>query len=180
MNAAELRLINPGEVDPRSINRNRIVFVLDSIYDTYNIGSFFRLADAVAAEAIYLCGDTTTPPNIKIHRAAVGTENVVPWHVRSTALEAAHELKDAGYTIGAVELNDRAIQWNETNLAPPIAFVLGNETTGVNKDVVDIADIVICLPMFGFNNSFNVWGVASVIAYKAMEGVLRHDCNCEI
>lgn len=41
---------------PKATARNDIYIVLDNVLDTYNIGSIFRLADAVAARKIYLCG----------------------------------------------------------------------------------------------------------------------------
>ncbi len=60
------------------IKRNPLVLVLDNVLDTYNIGSFFRLGDALGVQKIYLCGPVVTPPNIKIHRASIGTWKWVP------------------------------------------------------------------------------------------------------
>jgi len=42
----------------------------------------FRLADAIAAEKMYLCGEMEYPPSAKIHKAAVGTEAWVTWEKR--------------------------------------------------------------------------------------------------
>jgi tRNA G18 (ribose-2'-O)-methylase SpoU len=56
----------------------------------------------------------------------------------------------------------------------PCAIVVGNETTGIDKEVLEKADIIVELPMFGVNKSFNVWGSAAVIAYKILEALIWH------
>lgn len=60
------------------IKRNPVFLILENVYDTYNVGGIFRLADAIAAEKIYLCGQTEVPPNPKIKKASIGTYKIVP------------------------------------------------------------------------------------------------------
>src|SRR4030067_1207815 len=105
LNAKQLRKSEPTPYQLKKIKRNPIYFVLDEILDTFNVGSLFRLADAVAGEKIYLCGNMETPPSSRIHKAAVGTENWVPWTTRSSALKVVRELKKIGVQIIAIEQN---------------------------------------------------------------------------
>jgi tRNA G18 (ribose-2'-O)-methylase SpoU len=77
----------------REIKRNPLYFILENIYDTYNTGGLFRLADALAIAKMYLCGDTEIPPNSRIKKASIGTYKVVPWEYKKTAKEAIGELK---------------------------------------------------------------------------------------
>ncbi|MDO8486693.1 MAG: TrmH family RNA methyltransferase [Candidatus Curtissbacteria bacterium] len=93
LNAKRLRISEPTEVDIAKVKRRQIYIICDNILDTYNIGSIFRLADAIGASCVYLCGESETPPNIKIHRAAVGTDKWVPWEYASTAVEAISNLR---------------------------------------------------------------------------------------
>ena len=74
LNAKQLRVTKPSEKELARIERKPIYIVLDNVLDTYNIGSIFRLADAVAAREIILCGGSETPPSSRIHKAAGGTE----------------------------------------------------------------------------------------------------------
>jgi tRNA G18 (ribose-2'-O)-methylase SpoU len=171
LNAKELRLSEPSEKDLKKIKRNPIYFVLDRIIDTYNIGSLFRLADAVAAEKVYLCGDMEYPPSIKIHRAAVGTENWVPWEKEKSTLKAIKKLKKRGVHIIAIEQDKRAISYKNITPTFPCAIVAGNETEGLPADVLKEADTIVELPMYGINKSFNVWGTTAVVTYKVVEGV---------
>lgn len=166
-----LRKSKPTAADLEKIRRNPIYLVLDEIIDTYNIGSLFRLADAIGATKIYLCGDMEYPPSSRVHKAAVGTEAWVPWEKRDSTLEVIAELKNKGVQIVAVEQDERSIQYSSLKPNFPVAIIVGNETNGVKKEVLDKADIITELPMYGINNSFNVWGSAAVIAYKILENL---------
>src|SRR3990167_9091752 len=103
LGAKQLRKTKPAKSDRESITKNPIYIVLDRVIDTYNIGSLFRLADAVAAEKLYICGDVEYPPSSRIHKAAVGTEAWVPWVRYNSAPDAIKELKKKGVQIIAVE-----------------------------------------------------------------------------
>ena len=58
LKAAELRTTVPDSKEVEKIKRNPIYIVLDSVLDTYNVGAIFRLADAVAAEKVFLCASS--------------------------------------------------------------------------------------------------------------------------
>lgn len=193
LNAKQLRKSEPTKKELEKVKRTPIYLVLDRIIDTYNIGSLFRLADAIAAEKMYLCGDMEYPPSSRIHKAAVGTENWVPWEKRDSTLEVIRELKQkshpelvSGSKIPNQVRNDKgkvqiiAIEQSPlstsyrlltTKVKFPCAIVCGNETDGLPQDVLNEADIIVELPMLGINKSFNVWGSTAVIAYKALESI---------
>lgn len=166
-----LRKSKPSQEELKKIKRNPICLVLDNVIDTYNIGSLFRLADAVAVEKMYICGNSEYPPSSRIHKAAVGTESWIPWEKRESTFKLLVELKKKGVQIVAVEQDPRSIQYSDFKPQFPVAIVVGNETDGVDKKVLDIADTIAELPMYGINHSFNVWGSAAVIAYKILESL---------
>ncbi|MBI4226072.1 hypothetical protein HY612_03065 [Candidatus Roizmanbacteria bacterium] len=94
LNAKQLRELEVkramGKI--RNVKRNPIYFILENVYDTYNVGGLFRLADAVAAEKIYLCGDTEIPPNSRIKKASIGTYKIVDWQYKKSAKEAINDI----------------------------------------------------------------------------------------
>ena len=170
----KLRKIKPSQEDLAKIKRNPIYLVLDEVIDTYNIGSLFRLADAIAATKVYLCGNMEYPPSSRIHKAAVGTENWVPWEKKDKTSNIITELQSKGVQIIAVEQSEKSTDYRllTTDLLRfPVAIVVGNETEGIDKKVLDKADIIVELPMYGVNKSFNVWGSAAVVAYKVLESL---------
>jgi tRNA G18 (ribose-2'-O)-methylase SpoU len=174
LGAKDLRKTRPTPETFATIKRNPIYIVLDNIIDTYNIGSIFRLADAIAAEKIFICGDTEYPPNSRIHKAAVGTEEWVPWIHNSSTVKTIQQLKADGVQIVSVEQDIKSIPYNllPTKIEFPCAIVIGNETNGISKEVLDESDFIIELPMFGVNKSLNVWGTAAVVAYQVVESLI--------
>ena len=173
-NSKYLRKNPPKADDMRHIKRNPIYLVLDRVIDTYNIGSIFRLGDAIAVEKIYICGESEYPPSSRIHKAAVGTEEWVLWQKVEKVEEVVKVLKAQGVQIIAVEQSPLSTPYSvlSTKVKFPVAIVVGNETDGVSKEVLDLADVIVELPMFGVNKSFNVWGSCAVVAYKVIESLI--------
>ncbi|KKU09885.1 MAG: tRNA/rRNA methyltransferase, partial [Candidatus Woesebacteria bacterium GW2011_GWB1_45_5] len=95
----------------------------------------------------------------------------VPWEKTATTVEVIRKLKKEGVRIVAVEQDKRAVGYGSLRPDFPLAIVVGNETEGISKEVLNLADIIVELPMFGVNKSFNVWGSAAVIAYKILENL---------
>jgi 23S rRNA (guanosine2251-2'-O)-methyltransferase len=170
LNAAQLRTC---QVDPeiaKSIKKNPITIILDNVLDTYNIGSIFRLADAVAAEKVILCGATLTPPNSRIKKASINTWQWVDWEYAESAMSAILKLKAQIPNLKtiAVEQDKRSKPFNNVTYTFPIAIVVGNETTGVSKEVLDVADVIVEMPMWGINKSLNVMVSVGIILYEIM------------
>ncbi len=176
LNAKQLRKTPPSPEELKSIKRNPIYLILDGVMDTYNIGSIFRLADAIAAERVYICGNVEYPPNSRIHKASVGTDEWVPWEKVENVIQVIKVLKEQGVQIIAVEQDPRSIGYSliANYLHFPVAIVVGHETDGVSREVLDASDVIVELPQFGINKSFNVWGSAAVIAYKVVESLIFH------
>jgi 23S rRNA (guanosine2251-2'-O)-methyltransferase len=169
LNAKELRKSSPQLKEIAKIKRNPIYLVLDNIIDTYNIGSLFRLADAIATKKMFLCGEMEYPPSSRIHKAAVGTESWTPWEKKNKTEKTVSELKQKNIQIIVVEQHPSSIPYSSLKPKFPCAIVVGNETSGIGKAVLDQADIIVEIPMLGINKSFNVWGSAAVVAYKVLE-----------
>ena len=177
LNAKQLRVRRPTEEELAKIERKPMYLVLDNVLDTYNIGSLFRLADAVAAREVILCGGTERPPSSRIHKAAVGTETWVPWKYEPDAVSALASLKSQipSLKIIAVEQDSRAIQLSAIShklLAGwPVAIVVGHETEGIYEEVLDMAGVIVEIPMYGINKSLNVHVAAAAVVYKILEGM---------
>lgn len=171
LNAKELRTT---EVDPEiaaTIHKNPITIVCDNVLDTYNVGSIFRLADAVAAKNVILCGATLTPPNSRIKKASINTTGWVNWEYAETAAESLSKMKQENpkLSIVAVEQDDRSRPFYKISYEFPLAIVVGHETTGVSKEVLDMADLIVEMPMWGINTSLNVMVSAGIILYEIMK-----------
>ena len=176
LNADQLRSFDRRSSFAKSFNekritKNEIYIVLDNVLDTYNIGSIFRLADAVAVKKIYLCGGTETPPNPRIKKASINTTEWVEWEYCESALQAIRNLQFTIYNlqIVAVEQTDRSIPYDKFEYKLPICLVVGHESTGVSKEVLKMADGIVELPMFGVNKSLNVMVSLGIVLYEVIE-----------
>lgn len=149
----------------RQVKRRPWYFILEDIYDTYNIGGLFRLADALAVEKIYLCGQTETPPNSKIKKAAIGTDKIVPWEYKKTAASAIKELRQTLVKIVAIEQWLKSVPFTKYQYQLPLALVVGNESYGIKKETLDLCDAIVEIPMYGINRSLNVIVAAAIVSY---------------
>ena len=177
LGAKELRTTEPSSEDLKKIKKNPIYIVLDNVLDTYNIGSIFRLADAVAAEKIFLCGDTETPPNHRIKKASVDTWKWVNWQYAPTALGAIAKLKTENLKlkIYAVEQSVKSTLYNNVDYQLPCAVVVGHETDGVSKEVLEMADEIVEIPMFGVNKSLNVMVSCGIVLFEIVKKISRKE-----
>jgi len=163
-----------AEIISGKIKRHPIYLILEDILDTYNVGGFFRLADAIAAKKIYLCGKTATPPDKKIVKASVGTYKVVPWEHRRGVRSAINTLrKIKGMKVVAVEQHEKSRDYSKIKYGFPIAFLLGNENWGIKSASLELADEVIEIPMYGANKSLNAAVAAGIVLYQALENSIN-------
>ncbi|OGH19861.1 MAG: hypothetical protein A3D74_02910 [Candidatus Levybacteria bacterium RIFCSPHIGHO2_02_FULL_37_13] len=171
LGAAELRTTIPSKEDLKKIKKNPIYIILDNVMDTYNVGAIFRLADAVAAEKVILCGATETPPSSRIKKASINTTEWVSWEYSSTAVEAINNLQLIvnNLRVIAIEQSEKSVPYDKAEYKFPIALVVGHETEGVSKEVLRIADRIVEIPMFGVNKSLNVMVSLGIVLYKIME-----------
>ena len=193
LNAKELRDVDEKEISEKLklIKRRPMYFILENVYDTYNIGGLFRLADALAIEKMYICGESEIPPNSKIKKASIGTYKVVPWEYKRSAGEAMADLRSNNkyqisninpktkklkppttshqppITIIAVEQHATSIPYTDTDYTSPVALIVGNETSGVTEETLKFADQIVEIPMWGINKSLNVIVSAAIVSYWA-------------
>ncbi|MBO5232851.1 MAG: RNA methyltransferase [Prevotella sp.] len=167
-----------------------LVVVLDDVRSLYNVGSVFRTADAFRVKAIYLCGITATPEQVKagdgvtiikdctlkaaqeIHKTALGAEESVEWRYFKTAKEAVKSLKNDGFTVLAVEqahgstmLGDFKPEWEDDTQGRQYAVVLGNEVKGVHQEVIDLCHGCLEIPQYGTKHSLNVSVTGGIIIW---------------
>ncbi len=148
-----------------------LIVVLDNIRSLNNIGSVFRTSDAFLIEAIYLCGITATPPNVEIHKTALGAEDSVSWSYFKETTEAVSSLKENGYMVYAIEQVENSISLDEISLdkSKKYAVVLGNEVKGVQQSVVDMCDNSIEIPQFGTKHSLNISVTAGIVIWDVFK-----------
>ncbi len=160
------------QLEHQEIERNKqrlpLCLLANDIFSPSNVGSFFRIADALGVEKIYLSGITPQPPNAKIRKTARSTEKVVPYLYQPDALEIIDTLKKDGYKIVALEITSISINIHDFKCSPSdkICLVVGAENTGVHPNILERADSTIHIPMLGQNSSMNVANACAIAVYE--------------
>src|SRR5579872_2586382 len=113
--ARDLRTKVPTVEERQSLKKNPIYIICDNVIDTYNIGSIFRLADAVSAEKVYLCGVSETPPNTRIKKASINTTEWVNWEYFEKTENAIKDVRSNAENIQivAIEQNSKSVPFDK-------------------------------------------------------------------
>jgi 23S rRNA (guanosine2251-2'-O)-methyltransferase len=131
----------------------------------YNVGAFFRTADAVGAARLYISGFTGSPPSRQIAKTALGSEQAVPWQ-RGDARTVIDDRRAAGYETAAVEIVDDAVDLFEWQPRFPVLVVFGHEVEGLPADIVAGCHTRVRIPMCGVKRSLNVATAGGVVLYE--------------
>ena len=145
------------------INAN-FILALDSIRDPGNLGTIIRTADAAGLIQVIISKGTCDPYSAKVIRSTMGSifrVNIIEAENLAIMLD---DLKKNGFKICVTTL-EKSKSLYETDLNKSIV-VIGNEANGVSKEVQDIADENIKIPMLGKAESLNASIAAGVVIYE--------------
>jgi len=162
------------EVDkpPRFKGRSEInlVVMLDNVRSISNVGSIFRSSEGLGLKHIYLCGITPTPKQAEVRKTALGAEQYISWSYHKDAVEEIKSLQARKYQILALETVANSMPVNQLNESllnglRETVVVVGNEVTGIDPIILEIADQRIHIPMAGIKSSLNVAVAFAILAY---------------
>jgi 23S rRNA (guanosine2251-2'-O)-methyltransferase len=168
LGAQKLRTTKPKKADLKRLKKHEIYIILDNVLDTYNVGAIFRLADAIAARKIILCGQTETPPSSRIKKASINTTEWVDWEYKKDALTAIKELKESvkNLEVISVEQSLKSTPYSKAEYKLPLVLVVGHETEGVSREVLNASDKIVEIPLWGVNKSLNVMVSLGIVLYE--------------
>jgi tRNA G18 (ribose-2'-O)-methylase SpoU len=170
----------------KKMPRTPISVIVDNVRSLDNVGMIFRLCELARAEHLYLTGYTGYPkipqdtrPQAVINRhdhritkTAVYAVPHQPWTHREDPIALAKKLKKQGHKIIALEQTDTSVRYNQlqvTDYKLPVTIILGHERQGVRQELVDLADIIIDIPILGLGNSHNVATSCAIILYHILD-----------
>jgi len=171
LNSARLRRAKPNQLSNQTAKKQQLYIILDNVLDTYNVGAVFRLADAVAAKKVLLCGYTETPPNTRIKKASINTVDLTEWEHFEKTTQAISDLRSriSDLKVIAIEQSKDSIDYTKADYEYPVALIIGNETHGVSEDALKLCDQIVELPMHGVNVSLNTMVSLAIVLYKSIE-----------
>ncbi len=142
--------------------------LLDNVRSLYNVGAFFRTADAAGIEKLYLCGITGRPPKRAIAKTALGAEETVPWEHSWDALPLLGAARARGCELAAVETSVHAVDLFDWAPRFPVCVVFGHEVDGIQPPLSALCDTHVRIPMLGAKHSLNVATAGGVVIYELL------------
>lgn len=150
-----------------------LTIIADNIRSAFNIGAILRTGEAFGAEAVILSGYSSTPDDPATAKTSLGAENSIAWSHVPKAANAIERLKADGYSIVALETAERAEVLGDFSWPDKTALIVGNERFGIDHNVLEQADHVLKIPLFGKKNSVNI-GIALGIALNDWRRTRSH------
>lgn len=171
MSRSEDRLPYSATAAARSnlgISQVPVSILLDQVRSLYNVGAFFRIADAAGASRLYLTGITGHPPSRALTKTALGAEETVAWEHHWEPAPVVERLREQGQEIAAIETSVRAMDLYEWEPRFPVCVVFGHEVEGIRREISERCDVHIRIPMLGRKHSLNVAVAGGVVLYELL------------
>jgi len=152
----------------------KVCVLLHNIRSTHNVGSIFRTADASGVSKIYLSGYTPAPmdkfnrPRKDIAKVSLGAEKVVEWEQIKNPKILIKNLKAKKYQIIALEQAKNSVDYKKVRAEHRVLFVVGNEVSGIPKEILKLCDIVAEISMAGEKESLNVSVAFGVTVFRIL------------
>ena len=133
-----------------------------------NVGTLFRIADALGVERLHLSGTTPRPPDARLRKAARSTDAHVAWEHGADPLATLATLRATGWRIVSLELTTCSVDVRTLPVAPGerLCLVLGAENAGVAQALLDASDATVHIPMRGRNSSMNVASACAIALFE--------------
>lgn len=150
---------------PLSHQPRSITLLCDGISLAANIGGIFRLADAFGVEEVIFGNATIELASRKVKKVSRSTHQWVKHRISQDLISEVEHLAGKNYKIIALELTDKSLPINKliNRDDQSVALLIGSETTGVSKALLDRCKESYHIPVFGKNSSMNVTNALSIM-----------------
>lgn len=148
-----------------------IIILLDGVQDPGNLGTILRTVDSANLNQIIVSKDTADCYNPKVVRSTMGAIFRVNVVEADDIIKTLKEIKKNKFEITVTSLDtENSIYDIEYNKK---AIVIGNEANGVSKEVQELADKKIKIPMLGKTESLNASVATGIIVYEYVRQKLK-------
>ena len=166
-----LAIIEKKKQDSEINYEDDLFLILDDIQDPGNMGTILRTADSLNLKQIIMSKECADIYNPKVVRSTMGAIFRIKIIQSDNLVKTLKEMKKHKIKIITTSLQTNKkiydIEYNKT------AIVIGNEANGVSKEILEIADEKVKIPMPGKTESLNASVATAVILYEAMRNKLK-------
>lgn len=150
----------------KSLNLEGEFYLLcDKLQDPGNIGTIIRTAHAAGVDGIILTKGTVDIFNEKVLRSTMGSIFYIPVVYDDNNYSIIKSFIKSGFSLVTTSLEAEKDFFKE-DLKGKIILSVGNEGNGVSKEILDLSNKKVRIPMPGGAESLNVSIATSIILYE--------------
>ena len=143
-----------------------LIIIAHQLQDPGNLGTIIRTAEAVGASGVAITANSVDPHNPKAIRASMGSILRVPVVKVTDVRGFLGKCRQKGFQTAAMVLNGKNTVF-EMDLKKPTVFIVGQESSGLQGDILESVDLRVRIPITESIDSLNVATSAAVILYEA-------------
>ena len=143
------------------------LLLIDAVQDPGNIGTMIRTADAAGIDAVVLgkgCADIYNPKTL---RSAQGSHFHIPV-IRGNLMDWVEKLKERNIPLYGTAL-ENAVDYRELHKSGSFALIVGNEGSGVQKELLEQTTQNVMIPILGQAESLNVAVATGILLYHFID-----------
>lgn len=149
---------------PLQIEKNGKYLLIDQVQDPGNLGTIIRTADSAGISAVILGNGTVDIYNSKVLRSTQGSLFHLPV-VKGELVEWVEKLKEVNIPVYGTALNEKARIYKDVQGKESFALLVGNEGSGLSKELLQLTDENLYIPIYGRAESLNVSIAAGILLY---------------
>ena len=161
-----LAVIDRKKIDSDINYDSDLFLILDNIQDPGNMGTILRTADSINLKQIIVAKGTADIYNPKVVRSTMGAIFRVKVIEIEDLTKVVNEMKKRKIKVYATDLATNSSIYDVDYKKS--AIIIGNEANGVSKQLLDLADQKIKIPMIGKTESLNAAVATGIILYEAV------------
>ena len=145
------------------VDYKKRVMILEDLQDPLNIGRIIENATLFGFDQILMsneCADIYNNKCLEVAGKSIYNVNIAHVSIK----EAIEELKNDGFMVYATGLRDNTKEMYEIKASSKMAFILGNEGSGVKENTFELSDEVVKIDMLNID-SLNVAMAGAIIMY---------------
>ena len=147
-----------------------VTVVLENIYDRGNTSAVMRTGEGLGFANFHVV--ETFDKFKESNRVTQGADKWVEVKKWKSTADAISHFKKNKIRICVTSL-EAAKPLHEVDFTTPIALVLGNEKSGISKEILEAADERVIIPMPGFVQSFNISVAGALCLYQIYQNRLQ-------
>lgn len=159
-----LAVINMDKKDQEVKYEDDIIVCLDNIQDPGNLGTIIRTLDSVGVHQIVMSKDTADVYNPKVVRSTMGAIFRITMIYATEMGEQIKKMQENKYQVVITSLDAKKTIYDIDYSKKVI--VIGNEANGVSKEIQDLANEKVIIPMLGKTESLNASVAAGIVMYE--------------